>query len=360
MGLGGATIGLMGALEAFPYRLAAREVGRQRGQLRRGLTRRTARVVFGRGLLARGEDGGIEPRRAAVIAAGAAPTSENGFLRLLGILEPGANAAMSRQSLLEQSGLMPETLDLLALFDAFEHDSEPFSFRDVILARKYAGLVAGGAGWGAIARSIHRSGPVASLTALSLHADGEAAIYARHGEHLFELDGQHLLPLDGPDDEALEAYFAAAEDAEAEGLFETAAVLYGRCLAVDPGDAVTAFNRANCLRELGETEEAALGYLQALKLDPGFVEAWFNHAGLLKARGQLAAARADLERAVGLDPAYADAIYNLATLAYDAGDLAVARGWWERYLELDQSSEWARLARRGIRYADLQLRQSAG
>ena len=31
-----------------------------------------------------------------------------------------------------------------------------------------------------------------------------------------------------------------------------------------------------------------------------------------------------------------------------------------RYLELDQSSEWARLARRGIQFVDLQLRKSAG
>ena len=46
-----------------------------------------------------------------------------------------------------------------ALFDAFEHDAEPYSFRDLILARKYAGLMAGGAAWGAIARSVHRSGP---------------------------------------------------------------------------------------------------------------------------------------------------------------------------------------------------------
>ena len=57
-----------------------------------------------------------------------------------------------------------------ALFDAFERDGEPCSFRDLILARKYAGLIAGGAGWGAIARSVHRFGPAASLTAKALHA----------------------------------------------------------------------------------------------------------------------------------------------------------------------------------------------
>jgi tetratricopeptide (TPR) repeat protein len=261
--------------------------------------------------------------------------------------------------LLDQSGLAAENLDLLALFDAFEHDAEPFSFRDLILAKKYAGLAAGGAGWGAIARSVHRSGPVASLTALSLHTDG-AEVFARHGENFAELDGQHLLPLDEQEDAAAEEFFEAAEDAENEGQLADAALYYGRCLALDPGDSVAAFNRANCLREIGDLDEAAHGYAQALKLDAGFVEAWFNFAGLLKARGQLAAARMHLQRAIAIDPAYADAVYNLATLEYESGELAEARRWWSRYLELDGASEWARLAARGIQYVDLELRKSAG
>ncbi|RVA47291.1 O-linked GlcNAc transferase, partial [Mesorhizobium sp. M7A.F.Ca.CA.004.11.1.1] len=49
----GAVFGTIGALAAFPLRLAAREVERQHGQLRRGITRRTTHVVFGRTLLAR-------------------------------------------------------------------------------------------------------------------------------------------------------------------------------------------------------------------------------------------------------------------------------------------------------------------
>ena len=44
----GAVFGTIGALAAFPLRLAAREVERQHGQLRRGVTRRTTHVVFGR------------------------------------------------------------------------------------------------------------------------------------------------------------------------------------------------------------------------------------------------------------------------------------------------------------------------
>ncbi|TJV23825.1 MAG: O-linked GlcNAc transferase, partial [Mesorhizobium sp.] len=51
--LAGNVIGTIGALAAFPLRLAAREVERQQGQLRRGVNRRTSHVVFGRTFLAK-------------------------------------------------------------------------------------------------------------------------------------------------------------------------------------------------------------------------------------------------------------------------------------------------------------------
>ena len=118
-------------------------------------------MVFGRTLLDKRSDA---RDRGAGRRPSARPArtllSENGFLRLLGLCQAPERSALTRQSLLDQSGLAPRDFDLLALFDAFEHDAEPFSFRDLILARKYAGLIAGGASWGAIARSVHRSGPV--------------------------------------------------------------------------------------------------------------------------------------------------------------------------------------------------------
>ncbi|TIV15481.1 MAG: O-linked GlcNAc transferase, partial [Mesorhizobium sp.] len=140
-------------------------------ELRRGVTRRTTHVVFGRALLAKAKSGDaeIERRAKAEREAGRQLISENGFLRLLGLMKAPDASSLSRQSLIDQSRLAGGDLDMLSLFDAFEHDGEPYSFRDLILARKYAGLIASGATWGAIARSVHRSGPVASLTAKSLN-----------------------------------------------------------------------------------------------------------------------------------------------------------------------------------------------
>ncbi len=354
----GKTFGIVGALAAFPRRLAAREVERQNGYLRSSITRRTTHVVFGRKLLARADNAEIEARLDGERKAGRQRLSENGFLRMLGLRQCPEASAMTRASLLEQARLAERDFELLSLFDAFEHDSEPHSFRDLILSKKYAGLIAGGANWGAIVRSIHRSsGTVGSLTALSLEAEGDNAIYARVGEQLSDLDGQMLLPIAHSSDVELDALFEQAEEAEAGERFDEAANLYERCLSIDPKDPDAAFNLANCLVAAGRPDQARRAFLVALKLDPGFVEAWFNLANLLKTRGQADAARKHLEKAIAIDGAYADAIYNLATLEFEAGRLAEARRLWARYLELDADSEWARNAARGIHYADMHVAQ---
>ncbi|TPK21953.1 tetratricopeptide repeat protein [Mesorhizobium sp. B2-5-9] len=370
----GAVFGTIGALAAFPLRLAAREVERQHGQLRRGVTRRTTHVVFGRALLVKAglvkagltknSDSEIERRLDAERAAGRILMSENGFLRLLGLMKAPEASSLSRQSLIDQSRLSGADLDRLSLFDAFEHDGEPYSFRDLILARKYAGLIAGGATWGAIARSVHRSGPVASLTAKSLNVGSQHgrpdAIYLEGGQS--ELDGQLLFDLGAAaqGDDTLEDLFAEAEAAEESGDHDGAAALYQRCLAIDPTDAIAAFNRANCLRGSGRVAEAAHDYARAIKLDPAFVEAWFNLAGLMSEQGRDASARRHLQKAIALDKTYADPVFNLARLEFDAGNLLEARRLWMRYLELDAVSEWAGVAARCVQFVDMHLAKSAG
>ena len=101
----GRTFGLIGGLAAFPRRLAVREVDAQGGELQRGVTRRTTHVIFGRKLLDRTEATRIAVRHREEIAKGRQPLSENGFLRLLGLIEAPGGATLSRQSILDQSGL---------------------------------------------------------------------------------------------------------------------------------------------------------------------------------------------------------------------------------------------------------------
>jgi len=345
----GAVFGIVGALAAFPRRLAARAVEERGGTLRRGVCRRTTHVVLGRKLLARQPEAVLEARIAAERAAGRTVLGETGFLRLLGLAEPAPDSGIAQGALIG-SGLTGTELDLLALFDAFEHDGEPWSFRDLILARKYAMLRRDGASWSAIARSVHRFGPAGGLTAETLTVGACRGVLL--GPEAREPDGQLRLDLGAPGDDP-EELFAAAEAAEAEGRPREAADLYRRCLALDPGDALAAFNRANCLRALGEPDEAARDYLRAAGLDRGFTEAWFNLGCLAAERGAAAAARRHLTRALALDPDYADAVYNLAALEFDAGHLDAARGHWQRYLGLDPDSDWGRRAARGIAYVDM-------
>ena len=353
MAAGAPTYAMLGALAAFPRRLAGREIARQGGALRGATARGVTHLVFGRTLLERMSPDEIARRHDAARKSGLVLLSENGFRRALGLTGFPAEGGVSRISLIEQSKLDSATIDLLSLFDAFESPSEPYSFRDVILARKYMPLIQSGTGWADIARSVHRVGKVASLTAVALHGVG-AGVFVREGTALQELDGQCVLPFDDlPTTEQADDLFAEAEAHELDGQHARAAAAYAAYLALVPGDPVAAFNRANALRAAGAADEALNAYAHALKLDPRFAEAWFNCGSLLKELGRAQTARQHFVRAIALDAAYADPHYNLAALEYDAGNLAEARRHWARYLELDAGSEWAARARRGIQIIDV-------
>ncbi|AZQ67939.1 tetratricopeptide repeat protein [Silicimonas algicola] len=356
--LAGRTFGIVGALEAFPYRIARREIERLGGRLRRSSGRGITTVVYGRKLLRRASLDGVVTSFRALVAERRRPISEAGFLRRNGLSPDADQGSHPRSVMIEKSGLPAETFDLLALFDAFERDVEPFTFRDLILARKYRGLSEAGADWDAIARAVHKVPQVGALAALTLDVEAREIIERRDG-WTCELSGQGLLDL-GYDGVNIDDLFESAEAAETSGDLEAAVGLYGRCLAVDPTDSVASFNRANCLRELGRSVEAAQDYARAAKHDPGFVEAWFNLAALMLDEGHPDSARRHLRRALALDRSYADAAFNLGKLEFDAGDLSEARLWWSRYLELDRHSEWAQRARNGLRLIAMQAEAETG
>ena len=350
------SFGLVGALAAFPRRLAAREVERQGGRLQRGVdARHDARRVRPHAA----GSGATTPRSTHASRRSAPPggalLSENGFLRLLGADAEPPDAPTLTQAVAARpvAARRGDDLDLLALFDAFEHDAEPFSFRDLILARKYAGLIAGGAGWGAIARSVHRFGPVGVA---------DRAVAARRGrrrrsmrataKRLSELDGQLLLELGGRRTRRRTSSSPRRKRPRRTGRFDAAAALYGRCLALDPGDAVAAFNRATACAALGASGRGGAGLCardqarSAASSRPGSTS-----PGCWRAAGASRRRARHLHQAIALDPGYADAIYNLATLEFDAGDLGAARRWWVRYLELDARLRLGadRRARRAVR-----------
>src|SRR4051812_42688928 len=120
MASAGPTFGIVGALRAFPQRLAARAVATRGGRLRRGITRQTSRVVLGRKLLDKLGEAEIAARIDMLRNSGIKLISENGFLRWLHLLDAPEQSTLSRRALLEQSRLDEDIFDRLALFDAFE------------------------------------------------------------------------------------------------------------------------------------------------------------------------------------------------------------------------------------------------
>ena len=358
--LAGAAVGLVGALATLPRRIAAREVARHGGELHRGLTRRTTVVVFGRKLLAREDAAGIEARVAAARGAGRG-AAQRGRLPAAARSGRGPRRGSPAPRCWRSPASPASSSSCLALFDAFERDVEPFSFRDLILARKYAGLVAGGADWAAIARSVHRFGPAVSLTAKSLQArrgPGDLRLSSGRGQRARRPAAARARGAGGrgrggpvrPRPRRRRRRGDTPRRRRSSG----AASRSIRTMRWRPSTGRTACARPGARPRPRPSTRGRCGST------PGSSRPGSTSPACSRRSAGATSARRHLARAIALDAGYADAVFNLATLAFEAGDLAEARRLWERYLELDPDSEWARRAARGVQFVDLRARGFAG
>ena len=189
-----------------------------------------------------------------------------------------------------------------------------------------------------------------------LTASGQAALQWPDG--LTTLEGQGVLAFDEAH-AGLEDLFEAAAIAEAEGEFDEAARLYDLCARADRKDPIAPYNHGNIRLAQSAFDQAALAYQQALARDGQFVEARYNLAQALEAAGKFDAAAHELNRVLTIDASHPDAVFNLAQLRMKAGDMAEAKALYERYLALGPPDEWARTARKAIRYCTAHLSPSA-
>jgi tetratricopeptide (TPR) repeat protein len=346
MAIDGAAFVILGALEAFPRRLAAREIKARGAELRHGISRRTRFAVFGHRLADGSSAASIEARIDEARKAGAQLLSEHAFLRLLKLTDTSEGPReLSMRQIIEQSGLGRETFDHLRLFDAFESTEEPFGFRDLVAARQYAKLAADGVGWLDLVRAAHsREGGVANVRL----ARAGKAVLMQSGEALSELSGQLVLSLPSDEGDRAERLFEEAREAEEAEDWARAAALYRRCVEIEPKDADVAFNLSHTLLKQGEWKEARRYLNKALRLDPTYAEAWYNLAAIAREHGDPESAKRHLRQAISADPGYPDPLYNLALLEFDAGDYAKASQLWERYRELDPDSPWGQKAKYGL------------
>lgn len=367
LGYAGKTVAIIGRLLAVPRKMAADEVERQGGVVLRDLTRNTDLVVVGRGAKSLLHGARLQDKLLRADEARARCISENTFLRTLGLL-PDARAdpaAMSVEELTARTGLRPEIVRLLQLFDVIDASEGRCGFRDLVTAREVARLLREGFGLDEILDIIGEIGrrPGARpgehpLASHKLVCDRHGGIALRVAEGLAELDGQIRLPLPSAGNPSVDAIFEAAEDAEQEGDLATAEELYRRCVSLDRHDPIAPFNLANVLWESGRVREASL-YLQvAVCADPNFAEAWYNLANLMGLEDRRDLERIYLLRAVAADPEYGDPVYNLAMWHFKADEYALALEWWQKYLKLDPDSEWSGKARQALALCRQRLQEA--
>ena len=165
---------------------------------RRGMSRATTVVVFGRRLLWRtARAGDRKPDRTMRASGGRPLVSENGFLRRIGLAEAAGRPDAAPRLAPRRSPACPARCSTCSPSSMPSSTTqEPYSLSRPDPREEICRPARGGAGWSAIARSVHRApGPVTSLTAMSLRPGRRDDILSATDGALSELDGQMLLPL---------------------------------------------------------------------------------------------------------------------------------------------------------------------
>jgi tetratricopeptide (TPR) repeat protein len=281
------------------------------------------------------------------IRAGATLISDLALRRLLGLAAPGENHRhLTAEEIQRSSGLGPDTIACLALYDVVDPAEGLYSFRDLLAAREARRLLNRGFGLREIveaALELRSSGRGLFDTSVADGPWGE--LMQQVGGRLGQLDGQLVLPLEDAG-ESVDEVFARAETCERTGDLDGAERLYTIALRLDTTDPVIPFNLGNVLDALGRRPEALLRYQQALARDGTFADAWINMAAVYEAEARAGEAEASLRRAVETRPEFAAARFNLALLLTKSRRFSEAVEAWDRYLSLRPSPASAKAATR--------------
>ena len=343
----GEIVTFIGRLDALSRGLACRAVMSAGGVVRRGITRRTSVCVVGHGALCQLPR--LEQRLEVAWKNGAAVLSENAFLRRAMILAASSDQrTFDAAEIASRSGIAPEHLRLLVLFDIVEPSGGRFGLRDLLVVRSVRTLLADGLHIADVLRELACARTALDRLPPNLFGDNAGHVAVRLGERVSEISGQLRLPLAASDDCSVDELFEQAEEAEDLGDWSKAERLYRRYVDRDRKDPTAAYNLGNMLYRLGRGCEARLWLRHAVGLDPAFAEGWYNLSLIERASGDRHAACRHLEQALAADPMFADAMFNLAVLRFESGEHAAAEALWGRYLEHDGGSEWARKARCGL------------
>ena len=355
---------------AFTGRLAcmsraeAFDVIRQRGGMPSpAVTRRTQVLIVGELGWPLLDDGRPSNKLSRATALGIPIVSERRFLEWVGKAVPDdVQKTYSAEQLATLSKLsigMVRELSQLSLLD--ERDGR-FGFRDLASARQIAKLLNDGVRLSEIIHAvseIRKWLPDAGLSAVRLHAGALSDVQVEQPGGRTDKYGQFVLAVDGARDDP-DDLFDRAHAAEQVGDIAEAERLYRLLMKSDPTDASAPFNLGNMLRASNRIVEAEAALRAATRANPAFAEAWYNLADLLDDQGRSDAAVECLRKAIVGAPDYIDAMFNLALLLQRKGSYAEATDCWRRYLASDHASEWARRARRSLKFCEIQLNSLTG
>src|SRR5215469_13460297 len=352
---------------AFTGRLAcmtraeAFEVVRQRGGTpSEAVTKRTKLLVVGELGWPLLDDGRPSNKLSRANAYGIPVANERRFLEWIGKAVPDSvHKTYSADQLAALSKLSSDMILKLTQLGLLDERGSRFGFRDLASARQIAKLLADGVRLSEIIRAV-------SQIRKWLPGDGLANVRLRAGPHSLEVEqrlgrtdqhGQFVLAVD--QSQNIEDLFEQAQLAEEAEDIAEAERLYRILMKSDPTDASAPFNLGNMLRADGRNVEAEAALRAATRVDPTFADAWYNLSDLLDDQGRVETAIECLRTALQVAPDYADAMFNLALLLQRTNQYAEATNYWRRYLLSDCQSDWATLARRSLKFCEMQVNSIA-
>jgi tetratricopeptide (TPR) repeat protein len=286
--------------------------------------------------------------------------SENVLRRQLGLLAPPAeiDRSMGRAEIERLSGLSPNLVSCLVLFDMLEPVDERFAFSDLVAAREAARLLKRGVAIGNVLEAsvaLRRRGGTLAEARLAEGPTGE--LLREVGGQLAELSGQLTMFGGQQKPRSIDDLLAEAEEAEAMGDHATAESLYTTAMRADTADPVLPFNLGNVFQAQGRGPEAKVAWQIAVARDPAFAEAWYNLALAAEDEQQPDLAIAEYRRAVKAQPDWGDAHFNLALLLTKVERCEEALVAWQRFLEVEPSGKHAATAQKAIALCRMKIQQ---
>ncbi|HYE52722.1 MAG TPA: tetratricopeptide repeat protein [Azospirillaceae bacterium] len=345
-GLAGAVVHLIGRAEGLLPRRVADAVRDRGGRLSPRLGRQVTTVAVAHGALKHLRSGLLPALMLHQAPPGAEFISEGEFRRRLGLdgPPPPANRDLSAERLSALSGLRPEAVFWLSLFDVLEPAGGLYGFRDLVAARRVRGMLRDGVTLGDVIEGALRLRREQGMGLSEAAGDPVGPVRDGRGR-LVDPEGQFLLPLESPPASA-DQLLDFAELMRRHRAIDLSERALGTALRLTPWDPAVLYRLGEVLALSGRRAEAEVCWHRALDRDPGFSEASLALARSAARSGKVDAAVAHLCAALRQRPTDGGLRYALAMILQRHGRYREALSFWRALLDAGAAGPLAERARR--------------